>query len=63
MRRKTSISYTLLEASEATSVGKDRIREACESNDLPSYWAGAKRVILATDLQDWIESLPTERAK
>ena len=61
-RVKESISYTVEEAAEACSLGARRIRDACERGDLPSYWAGVKRLILRQDLIDWIASLPTERA-
>ena len=60
-RQKTSIAYTLLEASVATSIGKEVIRAACDGNDLPSYWVGNKRVIRAVDLEEWITTLPTTK--
>jgi hypothetical protein len=55
------ISGTLEAASRATGIGVKQIRAACEAGDLPCYWAGAKRIIRAADLDEWVQSLSTER--
>lgn len=61
-RQKTSVAYTLGEAAVATSISEDKIRAACERLDLASYFVGVKRIIRAADLDEWIQTLPTERA-
>lgn len=58
------ISGTLEVVARATSIGVKQIREACETGDLVSYWAGdaaSKRIIRAADIDEWIQSLPTKR--
>lgn len=55
------ISFTIPNATKATGIGRDRIIAACDSGDLACHWNGSKRVIRAVDLDEWIQSLPTER--
>lgn len=54
------ISYRVPDAVSATGVGESRIREAIRVGDLVAHYVGTKPVVLATDLFEWIESLPTE---
>lgn len=55
------ISGTLERAAKETGIGVKTIREACENGDLPCQWSGAKRIIRAIDLDEWVQTLPTER--
>lgn len=57
-----AVSYNMAGAITATGVGETTIKSALKSGDLIGHYVGVKLVILATDLADWIESLPTERA-
>lgn len=56
-----SVSYTLDGASKATGIGVTNIKAAADRDELICHWMGTKRIFLATDLADWIESLPTEK--
>jgi excisionase family DNA binding protein len=55
------ISAPLETAAKAAGIGPKALRAACESGDLPCYWTGNKRLIRAADLDDWLQTLPTER--
>lgn len=57
------ISAPIDKAAEACGVGHTEIRRAIKLGDLVPRYTGARRsrpVLLATDLIDWLESLPTE---
>lgn len=54
------IAYSIEEAAEATGYSTDTIRKALRNSDLIARYANSKPVILATELQEWAESLPTE---
>lgn len=56
-----AISYTTAGAVAATGIGESTIEAAIRDGDLIAHYVGRKRVLLATDLHEWIESLPTER--
>lgn len=56
-----AISYTVPNAAKATGIGQKRIITACDDGDLACHWNGPNRVIRAADLDEWIQSLPTER--
>jgi excisionase family DNA binding protein len=58
-----AISYTVPNAAKATGIGRGRIIRACDEGDLPCHWNGTNRIIRAADLDEWIQSLPTERPK
>jgi hypothetical protein len=55
------VAYDMKGAVEATSIGETRIKEALGRGDLIGHYNGSKLVIRAADLDDWIQSLPTER--
>jgi hypothetical protein len=55
------IAYSMAGAVEATSIGETRIKEALARGDLIGHYNGAKLVLRAADLDEWIQSLPTER--
>jgi hypothetical protein len=57
------ISASLEASAKGTGVGVKQIREASDSGDLPVYWAGNKRIYRAADLDEWIQTLPTERPR
>ena len=56
----SKVSYSIEEAAEATGYSTDTIRRALRNNDLTARYANTKPVILATELTDWLSSLPTE---
>jgi hypothetical protein len=55
------ISATLEAAAKATGIGVKQIRDASEAGDLPCRWAGNKRIYRAIELDEWVQTLPTER--
>jgi hypothetical protein len=55
------LAYSLAEAELATGLGRTSIREAIRENKLIPSYVNSKPIILATELQRWLESLPTER--
>jgi excisionase family DNA binding protein len=58
------IAYSILEAAEATSLGRSTIEEAVATGRLPARKFGARTLILASDLQRLLETLPsTKRAQ
>lgn len=57
-----NVAYTIETASKASHIGQDRIREAIRLGDLIAHYVGTKAIIRAADLDDWIETLPTERS-
>lgn len=54
------IAFSIEEAAEASGYSTDTIRRALRNNDLIARYANSKPVILATELTDWLSSLPTE---
>lgn len=57
-----AVSYNLAGAVAASGVGETNIKKAIANNDLIAHYVGVKAIILASDLAEWIASLPTERA-
>jgi excisionase family DNA binding protein len=55
------ISFTIEAASKATHIGQDRIREAITLGNLVAHYVGTKAIIRPADLDEWIETLPTEK--
>lgn len=55
------IAYTIKAASVATHIGQDVIRAAIRCGDLTAHYIGVKAIIRGADLDEWIETLPTER--
>lgn len=58
-----AVSYSLAGAAAASGLSDKTIRNAIVSEDLVVHYSGVKPIILASDLAEWIESLPTEKAK
>lgn len=56
-----AVAYSVEGAAKATSIGETRIKEAAKRGDLVVHYNGNRPVILATDLVEWIETMPTER--
>ena len=56
----SKIAYSIEEAAEAAGYSTDTIRRALRNNDLTARYANTKPVILATELTEWLSSLPTE---
>lgn len=57
------ISTDLTGAAKATGVSERSIEKAIAASDLVAHFLGTKRVFMARDLEDWIESLPTESTR
>ncbi|MDQ0679108.1 hypothetical protein QFZ30_002490 [Arthrobacter pascens] len=57
------LAYTIDEAAEASGYSTDTIRRALRNSDMTARYANSKPVILVTELQEWLESLPTEAPK
>lgn len=57
-----AVSYNMAGAVGATGIGETTIKAAIASGDLIAHYVGVKTVIRAADLDEWIQSLPTERA-
>jgi len=57
---KRKIAYTYEEAAEAVGVSVRSIRRLVANGDLCPRYPTSKPVILATELEDWAESLPSE---
>jgi hypothetical protein len=56
-----AVSYSLPGAVEATGVGRTSLDAAIARGDLIAHYVGTKPVVRAADLDEWIQSLPTER--
>ena len=56
----SKLAYSIEEAAEAAGYSTDTIRRALRNNDLTARYANSKPVILATELAEWLEALPTE---
>lgn len=53
-------AYTIPEAAEVASVGESTLKAAITSGDLPRRYPSTRPIILESDLDKWLESLPTE---
>jgi hypothetical protein len=54
------LAYSIEEAAVATSYSTDTIRRAIRKNDLSVKYANSKPVILASELESWLNALPSE---
>jgi len=57
-----AVSYNMAGAVAATGIGETSIRAAIARGDLVGHYLGSKLVIRALDLDDWIQTLPTQPA-
>lgn len=58
-----AVSYNLAGAVAATGISDRTIRQAIKDGVLVAHYVGSKPFLRALDLDDWIESLPTEPTK
>lgn len=57
----SKLSYSLQSLSEATELSVDSIQKAIRNDELvPSYF-GSKPLILATEAERWLATLPNEK--
>lgn len=56
-------SYSYDEAAEATGYSRRVIQDAVAKNDLLARYANSKPVIEASELERWLQSLPTVAPK
>lgn len=56
----TKLAYSIPEAVDATGYSETVIKDAIRRDDIVTSYANTKPVILATELQRWLESLPNE---
>lgn len=59
----TPIAYSRESAAVATSFSEDEIDRAIRRGDLVAHEKGRRVVILASDLEAWIQSLPIKKSK
>lgn len=52
------VAYTISEAAEAAAVGEHVIANAIRGHELIARAVGKNPIVLQTDLQAWLESLP-----
>lgn len=57
------LAYTLDEAAAASGVSRTTINEALAKGSLVATYPTSRPVILAADLQDWLDTLPNEAPK
>jgi hypothetical protein len=55
------LSFTIPEAADVTSIGETTLKAAIDRGDLLKRYPSGRPVVLATDLQSYLESLPTEK--
>lgn len=53
------LALTLEESAEACGYSKSTIQVAIERNELVPSYANSKPVVMVTELQRWLESLPS----
>lgn len=62
MNAYAAVSYNYDGATASTGIGRSTIERAIKSGDLIAHYVGRKVVIRAEDLDEWVQSLPTEKA-
>jgi hypothetical protein len=55
------LGYTIKGAAEAYSVSQDVIRAHIEKGNLIARYPSSRPVIAAAELEEWFQSLPSER--
>lgn len=60
---KRKLAYSIPEAAEAIGQSTDTVRRAIAKGDLAVKYPNSKPVILLSELEDWLESLPSEAPK
>lgn len=56
-------AYTLPEAALVAGVSLTVIKDAADSGDLVKRYPTSRPVILASELDDWLKSRPTEKPR
>lgn len=56
-------AYSIDEAAEETGLGRTTIREHIAKGNLIAKYPNSKPIIRQIDLDDWLDSLPTESPK
>ena len=54
------LAFNFDEAAEAVGYSVDTIRRAVRNHELTARYANSKPIILASELESWLESLPTD---
>lgn len=57
------LAYTIPEAEEASNLGRTKLYEYIGRGELVARKAGNKTLILAPDLKEFLENLPTLKAR
>lgn len=57
------VSYDLDGAAAAAGCSRSAIQNAIRKGDLTARYLGTKPLIRRADLDEWVESLPTERRR
>lgn len=58
--KNTKKAYTLTEAAEAVGTSVSQLRRRISRNELTVKYIGRNPVVLSTELDSWLDSLPTE---
>lgn len=59
----SKLAFNFEEAAEATGYSVDTIRRAVRNSELTARYANSKPVVLVTELNEWLNALPTETPK
>lgn len=59
MSAPVKLALSVREAADATGYSHDVISRAIKSNDLIARYANSKPVIQVTELEKWLQNLPT----
>ena len=57
------LAYSFEEAAAATGYSVDTVRRAVRNRELTARYGNSKPVILAGELSEWLEALPSEPPK
>lgn len=56
------LAYAVKDAAEACGISLSKLEELIKRDEVFVRWVDGKRVIPASELNAWVESLPLERA-